>query len=108
MSLHSRRNYLVNNDPIGKEAGFGQVVEAANRARETAGATWCATTDYRIYSMLRWHLKDRFPVVQINERNRYIGFGTSEADIAGPAGLYVAPQDKAGSGVWKTELVPVV
>lgn len=95
-------NYLVNNDPIGKEAGFGQVVEAANRARETAGATWFATTDYRIYSMLRWHLKDRFPVVQINERNRYIGFGTIEADIAGPAGLYVAPQDKAGNGVWKT------
>ncbi|WP_249779436.1 glycosyltransferase family 39 protein [Bradyrhizobium sediminis] len=95
-------NYLAKNDPIGKEAGFGQVVEAANREREKAGATWFATTDYRIYSMLRWHLRDRFPVVQVNERNRYIGFGTTEADIAGPSALYVAPQDEAGGALWKT------
>ena len=94
-------NYLTNDDPIGKEAGFAEVVEAANREREKVGATWFATTDYRIYSMLRWHLRDRFPVVQINERNRYIGFHTSEADLAGPAGLYVAPQDEAGSSLWK-------
>lgn len=93
-------NYLGKNDPIGKEAGFAQVVAAANDELKKAGATWFATTDYRIYSMLRWHLKDRIPVVQINERNRYIGFGTREADIAGP-GLYVAPTD-AGSDHWRT------
>lgn len=95
-------NFLMTDDPIGKEAGFAEVVEAADQEREKAGATWFATTDYRIYSMLRWHLKDRIPVVQINERNRYIGFGTTEADIAGPAALYVAPQHAAGSSVWKT------
>ncbi len=99
--LGTNANYLTNDDPIGKEAGFAGVVEAADQQREKVGATWFATTDYRIYSMLRWHLKDRIPVVQINERNRYIGFGTSEADIAGPVGLHVAPQD-AGSSVWKT------
>lgn len=94
-------NYLTNDDPIGKEAGFAGVVEAANREREKAGATWFATSDYRIYSMLRWHLRDRFPVVQINERNRYIGFHTRETDIAVSAGLYVAPQDVAGNSLWK-------
>ena len=52
--------------------------------------------------MLRWHLRDRFPVVQINERNRYIGFGTTEADIAGPAALYVVPTGEAGSALWKS------
>lgn len=95
-------NYLAENDPIGKEVDFAQVVEAADRAREDAGATWFATTDYRTYSMLRWHLRDRIPVVQVNERNRYIGFGMREADIAGRAGLYVAPQDQAGNALWKT------
>jgi 4-amino-4-deoxy-L-arabinose transferase-like glycosyltransferase len=93
-------NYLGKNDPIGKEAGFGPVAEAANDALKKAGATWFATSDYRIYSMLRWHLRDRIPVVQINERSRYIGFGTGDADIAGPAGLYVAPKDQTMSEVW--------
>ena len=93
-------NYLAEIDPIGKEAGFAQVAEAARKKLERVGATWFATTDYRIYSMLRWHLKDRIPVVQINERSRYIGFGTTEADVAGPVGLYVAPKDEIRSEFW--------
>ena len=95
-------NYLRNNDPIGKEAGFAQVVEAANDELRKAGATWFATTDYRIYAMLRWHLKDRIPVVQINERSRYIGFRASEAEFAGPVGLYVAAKNEIPSGLWRT------
>lgn len=93
-------NYAGRNDPIGKEAGFAQVVEAAKGELEKAGATWFATTDYRIYSMLRWHLKDRIPVVQINERSRYIGFATTDADIAGPVALYIAPKDETWSEIW--------
>jgi len=38
------------------------------------GATWIATTDYRTYAMRRWYLKDRVPVVQVNERGRFLGF----------------------------------
>ena len=77
--------------------------EAANLFGQNPllGATWFATTDYRIYSMLRWHLKDRIPVVQVNERNRYIGFGLTEADIAGPVGLYIAPKDETRKEVWR-------
>jgi hypothetical protein len=96
----AKPNYLGNSDPIGKEAGFAAVVEAASGALRRVGASWFATTDYRIYSMLRWHLKDRIPVVQINERNRYIGFGATEADVAGPAGLYIAPKDGNRRDVW--------
>lgn len=93
-------NYLGRGDAIGKEAGFASVVEAARAELERVGASWFATTDYRIYSMLRWHLKDRIPVVQINERSRYIGFRTTAADIAGPAGLYIAPKDETRNDVW--------
>jgi 4-amino-4-deoxy-L-arabinose transferase-like glycosyltransferase len=93
-------NYLANDDPFGKEAGFAQLVATANDKLEKLGATWFATTDYRIYSMLRWHLKDRVPVVQVNERNRYIGFALTEADLAGPVGLYIAPKGETGNGVW--------
>ncbi len=64
-------NYLKSADPIGKESGFGDVVAAAERQRNALGASWFATTDYRIYSMLRWHLRDSVPVVEINERAIY-------------------------------------
>jgi len=63
-------NYLTKNDPIGKEAGFAGVVTAAETARNAIGARWFATTDYRIYSQLRWHLRDvDVPVIQVNERS---------------------------------------
>jgi 4-amino-4-deoxy-L-arabinose transferase-like glycosyltransferase len=82
-------NYLKANDPIGKEAGFAKVVAAADASRNGIGAKWFATTDYRIYSLLRWHLRDAaVPVVQVNERSRYIGF--AEPMLDGPVGLYVA------------------
>lgn len=84
-------NYLKKDDPIGKEAGFAGVVAKADIARVDVGAAWFVTTDYRMCSMLRWHLKDKVQVVQINERARYIGF--REPVLDGPAGLYVAPSD---------------
>jgi hypothetical protein len=92
-------NYLGKNDPIGKEASFGAVVAAANHKREEVGARWFVVTDYRIYSMLRWHLRDAFPVVQLSERSRYIDFRVPALD--GPVGLYVAPHDSPKALAWK-------
>jgi hypothetical protein len=81
-------NYLRRNDPIGKEAGFSAVVAAADTARKAIGASWIATTDYRLYSMLRWHLRnDAVAVVELNERRRFIGF--AEPVLDGSIGLYV-------------------
>ncbi|TPQ39552.1 glycosyltransferase [Bradyrhizobium guangdongense] len=98
----SNANHLAQNDPIGKEAGFALVVDAARDELGGAGASWFATTDYRIYAMLRWHLKDRIPVVQVNERSRQIGFRAGQADSIGLVGLYVAPKDQPMREVWET------
>jgi 4-amino-4-deoxy-L-arabinose transferase-like glycosyltransferase len=92
-------NYLRNDDPVGKEAGFAGVVAVADSKRREVGGRWFVTSDYRIYSMLRWHLRDAVPVVQINERLRYGGFRNPALD--GPVGLYVAPKDNARAGVWR-------
>ncbi|HEY1983548.1 MAG TPA: glycosyltransferase, partial [Xanthobacteraceae bacterium] len=102
--LTGNANYLGKNDPIGKEAGFADVVTAANAARKAVGAGWFVTTDYRMCAMLRWHLRDAVPVVQLNERARYIGFRTPalEADTA----LYVAPKGNRSLVLWdKTSAV---
>jgi 4-amino-4-deoxy-L-arabinose transferase-like glycosyltransferase len=91
-------NFLGRNDPIGKEARFGDVVAAAETKRNEIGARWFVTSDYRIYSMLRWHLRDAVPVVQLNERARYLGL--RNPDLDGTVGLYVAPKDNPRAGVW--------
>ncbi len=92
-------NFLQNDDPVGKEAGFADVVAAAEQKRIETGATWFATTDYRIYSMLRWHLRDAVPVIQVNERSRYIGF--KQSAHGGLVGLYVAPKEKRHTTLWE-------
>lgn len=83
-------------DPIAKEAGYGEIAAQAKAMADKVGATWIATLDYRIYAELRWHLKDSIPVVQVNERSRFIGFkDRASSAMKSGIGLYVdtAPND---------------
>ncbi len=94
-------NFIGRTDPIGGEAGYEQVVDRAQAELQKIGATWIATTDYRTYAMLRWFLRDRVPVIQINERGRFMGFrdpGISK--IGGHTGLYVAREPDNASPLW--------
>jgi 4-amino-4-deoxy-L-arabinose transferase-like glycosyltransferase len=103
-------NFIGKTDPIGGEAGFAQVASRAESEMQNSGATWIATTDYRVYAMLRWHLRDRVPVIQINERSRFLGFRDPGLDrIAGQAGLYVArePDDASILALTAAVLTPL-
>lgn len=96
-------NLIGRNDPVGGEAGFAPVIARTQAELQKTGATWIATTDYRTCAMLRWFLRDRVPVVQINERGRYQGFRAPDMSlIAGHLGLYVAPKpyDSPAYEVW--------
>jgi 4-amino-4-deoxy-L-arabinose transferase-like glycosyltransferase len=94
-------NFIGRNDPIGSEAGFAQVAERAQAELQQTGATWIATTDYRTYSMLRWYFNGRVPVVQINERGRFMGFRDPGMDrIEGHPGLYVGREPDNANPVW--------
>jgi 4-amino-4-deoxy-L-arabinose transferase-like glycosyltransferase len=84
-------NLIGKNDPLGGEGGYQGLADRALQEMKATGATWIATTDYRTYAMLRWHLKDKVPVVQVNERARFIGFRDPGMDrIKGHTGLYIA------------------
>jgi 4-amino-4-deoxy-L-arabinose transferase-like glycosyltransferase len=96
--LTGKSNYLGKNDPIGKEASFADVVTAANAARKQVGARWFMTTDYRMCAMLRWHLRDTVPVIQLNERARYVGFRAPVLD--GDVALYLAPKGNRNLVLW--------
>jgi 4-amino-4-deoxy-L-arabinose transferase-like glycosyltransferase len=94
-------NFIGKADPIGGEAGYREVVDRARAELQKTGATWIATTDYRTYAMLRWYFKDRLPVVQINERGRFLGFRDPGMDsIRGHAGLYVAREPDNDNPLW--------
>jgi len=88
-------------DPIGGEAGYEQVAARAQAELQAIGATWIATTDYRTYSMLRWYFNGRVPVIQINERGRFQGFGDPGMDVVrGHTGLYVGREPDNLSPIW--------
>src|SRR4051794_38027366 len=88
-------------DPVGSEAGYDVVASRAQGEMQKIGASWIATTDYRTYAMLRWMLKDRVTVVQINERGRFAGFRDPGIDtIRNNTGLYVAREPDQLNPVW--------
>jgi dolichyl-phosphate-mannose-protein mannosyltransferase len=100
-SVLSPWNLIGRTDPIGGEAGYAEVASQAEAAMKETGATWIATTDYRTYAMLRWHLKDRVPVIQINERARFIGFRDPDMNrVRGHTGLYVAREPDDADPIW--------
>ncbi|MEA2915570.1 MAG: hypothetical protein QOJ15_7651, partial [Bradyrhizobium sp.] len=94
-------NFIGKADPVGGEAGYQQVVERAQAELQKIGATWIATTDYRTYAMLRWYFKDRVPVIQINERGRFLGFRDPGMSLVrGHTGLYVGREPDNASPLW--------
>jgi 4-amino-4-deoxy-L-arabinose transferase-like glycosyltransferase len=94
-------NFIGRTDPIGGEAGYQQVADRAQAELQKIGATWIATTDYRTYAMLRWYFKDRVPVIQINERGRFLGFRDPGMYlIKGHPGLYVGREPDNTSPPW--------
>jgi 4-amino-4-deoxy-L-arabinose transferase-like glycosyltransferase len=94
-------NFIGRTDPIGGEAGYEQVANRAQAELHKIGATWIATTDYRTYSMLRWFFNGRVPVIQINERGRFMGFRDPGMSlIKGHTGLYVGREPDNASPLW--------
>ena len=94
-------NFIGKTDPIGGEAGYEQVVDRAQAELQKIGATWIATTDYRTYAMLRWYFRDRVPVIQINERGRFLGFRDPGMSlIRDHTGLYVGREPDNASPLW--------
>lgn len=82
--------FAARQDPVAKEAGYGEIAARAKAVAKEVGATWIATLDYRIYAELRWHLRDSIPIVQVNERSRFIGFrDIASGAMASGIGLYV-------------------
>ncbi|MFL6839751.1 MAG: glycosyltransferase family 39 protein, partial [Bradyrhizobium sp.] len=96
-------NLIGRTDPVGGEAGYEQVASRAQDQLQKIGATWIATTDYRTYAMLRWYFNGRVPVIQINERGRFQGFGDPGMNLVRDhTGLYVGREPDSRLPLWDT------
>ena len=94
-------NLIGRTDPVGGEAGYEQVAARAREQLRATGATWIATSDYRTYAMMRWHFNGQVPVIQINERGRFQGFGDpGMSRIKDHPGLYVAREPDNRLPLW--------
>jgi 4-amino-4-deoxy-L-arabinose transferase-like glycosyltransferase len=93
---------LGERDPIGQAAGYEALTDQTLAVMRQSGATWMATTDYRTFSMFRWEVRDRIPVVQVNERCRFIGFRPIDmGPIRDHPGLWVASRLRRMPEVWE-------
>lgn len=94
-------NLIGRTDPIGTEAGYELVAAHTLAQVQATGATWVATTDYRTYAMLRWMLRGRVPVIEINERGRFQGFADPGINqIRDHVGVYVGREPENNLPLW--------
>ncbi|MEO8758507.1 MAG: glycosyltransferase family 39 protein [Devosia sp.] len=84
-----RSVWLGRGDPFGQDAGFGAMADQVLTDAKSHGAGWIATTDYRTYANLLWHIGRDIPVMQINQRVRFLDFAWRDATQFSGKGLYV-------------------
>jgi 4-amino-4-deoxy-L-arabinose transferase-like glycosyltransferase len=65
-------------DPLGQDAGYAEMSRDVLARAKAAGATWIATTDYRTYASLQFHIGKNIPVRQVNQRARFLDFASRD------------------------------
>jgi 4-amino-4-deoxy-L-arabinose transferase-like glycosyltransferase len=80
-------------DPLGQDAGYGEMANNALEIAKYGDIGWIATTDYRTYAELQWHIGKSISVVQVNERSRFLGFAPIDTSKLSPRALYVHRPD---------------
>jgi 4-amino-4-deoxy-L-arabinose transferase-like glycosyltransferase len=88
-ALLDRSVWLGRGDPFGQDAGYGEMANAVLADARVQGAAWIATTDYRTYANLLWHIGDKIPIAQINERSRFLDFALPDPTAFSGKALYV-------------------
>lgn len=82
-------------DPLGQDAGYDQMANDVLEIARYGGISWIATTDYRTYAELQWHIGKSIPVIQVNERSRFLGFAPLDTSKLASRALYVHRPDAA-------------
>jgi 4-amino-4-deoxy-L-arabinose transferase-like glycosyltransferase len=76
-------------DPLGQDAGYAEMSRDVLARAKSAGASWIAATDYRTYANLQFHIGKDIPVLQINQRARFLDFAPRDPALFTGRALYV-------------------
>ncbi len=77
-------------DPTALMAGWSELARDVEDVARREHAAYILTSRYRLTSELAYYSSSRIPVVQFNERLRWISFQTPPAAVLSQPGLYVA------------------
>jgi hypothetical protein len=76
-------------DPLSQTRGWSELAAEVERLRIAKGACWVATSSYATTGQLAWHLEGKAPVVQLDERIRYVHLPAVDAATLACPALYV-------------------
>ena len=76
-------------DPTSQTRGWRQLAAEVERVRAQTGACWIATSSYATTGQLAYELRGKVPVVQLNERIRYLHLPVPDAAVLKCPALYV-------------------
>lgn len=88
-------------DPVGQQAAFAAVADQVSDYVRVTGATWVAASEYGTWAKLNWYLRGKVPVIQINQRARFLGWRSPDlTKIEGKLGLFVAIETQDNSALF--------
>jgi hypothetical protein len=85
-------------DPTSQTRGWRRLAAEVERVRATTGACWIATSSYATTGQLAYELRKKAPVVQINERIRYLHLPAPDAAVLKCPALYVELERRVDAG----------
>ncbi len=81
---------LLRADPTSQMRGWSEFAQRIDKIRIDAGARWIATSSFATTAQLSYALKDRdVPVIQLNERLRYLHLPAPDPALLQSPALYV-------------------
>ena len=94
-TLHPLVQLTGRKDPTSQMRGWREFAAEVERLRAATGACWIATSNYATTGQLAFELKDRTPVVQLNERIRYLHLPAPDAVLLKCPAIYVELERRA-------------
>jgi 4-amino-4-deoxy-L-arabinose transferase-like glycosyltransferase len=99
---HAARPLVVlsgQQDPTSQTRGWRELAAEVERMRAATGACWIATSSYATTGQLAYHLRDKAPVVQLDERIRYLHLPAPDPALLQCPALYVELARRGGEPV---------
>jgi 4-amino-4-deoxy-L-arabinose transferase-like glycosyltransferase len=97
-TLHPLVGLAGQKDPTSQTRGWRQLAAEVERVRARTGACWIATSSYATTGQLAYELREKAPVVQINERIRYLHLPAPDAAVLKCPALYVELERRVDAG----------